>query len=87
MTIDLLQSDCLNGKGKNPECEIVEAVLHEKGLRKNGSGIDIMASTSEKDVVMTGAKSVKPRQTQSGPLTPAAVLNHSSSERVHNSER
>ncbi|KAK8266851.1 hypothetical protein V6Z12_D12G273900 [Gossypium hirsutum] len=87
MTIDLLQSDCLNGKGKNPECDIVEAGLHEKGLRKNGSGIDIMASTSEKDVVMTGAKSVKPRQTQSGPLTPGAILNHSSSERVHNSER
>ncbi|MBA0744415.1 hypothetical protein Gogos_007041, partial [Gossypium gossypioides] len=58
MTIDLLPSDCLNGKGKNPECDIVEAGLHEKGLRKNGSGIDIMASTSEKDVVKTGAKSV-----------------------------
>ncbi|KAA3460043.1 serine/threonine-protein kinase OSR1-like [Gossypium australe] len=87
MTIDLLQSDCLNEKGKNPECDIVEAGLHEKGLRKNGSGIDITASTSEKDAVMTGAKSVKPRQTQSGPLTPGAILNHSSSERVHNSER
>ncbi|KAH1075240.1 hypothetical protein J1N35_027568 [Gossypium stocksii] len=87
MTIDLLQSDCLNGKGKNPECDIVEAGLHEKGLRKNGSGIYITASISEKDVVMTGAKSVKPRQTQSGPLTPGAILNHSSSERVHNSER
>ncbi|TYJ06820.1 hypothetical protein E1A91_A12G261200v1 [Gossypium mustelinum] len=87
MTIDLLQSDCLNEKGKNPECDMVEAGLHEKGLRKNGLGIDITASTSEKEVVMTGAKSVKPRQTQSGPLTPGAILNHSSSERVHNSER
>ncbi|XWS50152.1 hypothetical protein CRYUN_Cryun12cG0064400 [Craigia yunnanensis] len=85
---DLLQSDCLNGKGKNAECDIVEAGCQEKvGLRKNGSSIDIMASTSEKDVLLTRAKTVKPRQTQSGPLTPGAVLNHSSSERVRNSER
>ncbi|XVF12886.1 hypothetical protein REPUB_Repub08aG0158500 [Reevesia pubescens] len=86
-SVDLLQSDILNGKGKNPECEIVEAGFQEKVLRKNGSSIDVMASTSEKDVVLTRAKTVKPRKTQSGPLTPGAVLNHSSSERVRNSER
>ncbi|XP_021279558.1 STE20/SPS1-related proline-alanine-rich protein kinase-like [Herrania umbratica] len=86
--VDLSQSDCLNGKGKNPECDIVEAGRQETvSLRKNGSSIDVMASTSEKDVVLTRAKTVKPRQTQSGPLTPGAVLNHSSSERVRNSER
>ncbi|XVF51228.1 hypothetical protein PTKIN_Ptkin04bG0167800 [Pterospermum kingtungense] len=86
-SVDSLQSDCLNGKGKNPECHIVEAGLQEKGLGKNGSSVDVMASTSEKDVVLTRAKTVKPRQTQSGPLTPGVVLNHSSSERVRNSER
>ncbi|XP_022762037.1 protein kinase 3-like isoform X2 [Durio zibethinus] len=86
--VDLLQFDCLNGKGKNPECDIVEAGCQEMvGLRGNGSSIDIMASTSEKDVLLTRAKTVKPRQTQSGPLTPGAVLNHSSSERARNSER
>ncbi|XP_007039408.2 PREDICTED: STE20/SPS1-related proline-alanine-rich protein kinase [Theobroma cacao] len=86
--VDLSQSDCLNGKGKNLECDIVEAGCQETvGLRKNGSSIDVMASTSERDVVLTRAKTVKPRQTQSGPLTPGAVLNHSSSERVRNSER
>ncbi|OMP02839.1 hypothetical protein COLO4_10789 [Corchorus olitorius] len=86
--VDSSQSDCLNGKGKNPEYDIVEADCQEKvGLRKNGSSIDVMASTSEKDVVLTRAKTVKPRQTQSGPLTPAAVLNHSASDRGRNSER
>ncbi|XP_022721988.1 serine/threonine-protein kinase 3/4-like isoform X2 [Durio zibethinus] len=86
-SVDLLQSDCLNGKIKNPECDIVEASFQDTGLRKNGSSIDVMASTSETDVVLTRAKTVKPRQTQSGPLTPRAVLKHSSSERVRNSER
>ena len=87
-SVDLLQFDCLNGKGKKLECEMVEADCQEKvGLRKNESSIDIMASTSEKDVRLNRVKTVKPRQTQSGPLTPGAVLNHSSSERVRNSER
>ncbi|XVE58144.1 hypothetical protein DITRI_Ditri04bG0146700 [Diplodiscus trichospermus] len=86
-SVELLESNCLNGKGKNPEHDIVEAGFHEKGTTKNGSSIDVMASSSEKDVVLTRAKTVKARQTQSGPLTPGAVLNHSSSERVRNSER
>ncbi|XWS38167.1 hypothetical protein CRYUN_Cryun19dG0107000 [Craigia yunnanensis] len=87
-SVDLLQFNCLNGKGKKPECEIVEADCQEKvGLRKNESSIDIMASTSEKDVRLNRVKTVKPRQIQTGPLTPGAVLNHSSSERVRNSER
>ncbi|XVE64618.1 hypothetical protein DITRI_Ditri07aG0114800 [Diplodiscus trichospermus] len=86
-SVDLSQSDCLNGKG-NTECAVVKADNQEKvSLTKNGSSIDIMASTSEKDVLLIRAKTVKPRQTESGPLTPGAVLNHSSSERVHNSER
>ena len=46
-----------------------------------------MASTSERDVLLTRAKTVKPRQTQSGPLTLGVVFNHSPSERVRNSER
>ncbi|XP_039011385.1 serine/threonine-protein kinase BLUS1-like isoform X2 [Hibiscus syriacus] len=86
-SVDLSQSDCLNGTGKNVECNIVEASFQEKDLRKDGSNTDVMASTSEKDIVLTRAKTVKPRQTQSGPLTPGAVPNHSSSDRVRNSER
>lgn len=81
-SVDSIQPDCLNETGKSLECDRVE-----KGLRKNGSNIDVMASTSEKDVGLTKSKTVKPRQTQSGPLTPGAVLNHSSSDRVRNSER
>ncbi|KAL4352679.1 hypothetical protein GQ457_06G038210 [Hibiscus cannabinus] len=86
-SVDLLQSDCLNGTGKTVECNIVEANFQDKDLRKNGSNTDVMASTLEKDTVLTRAKTVKPRQTQSGPLTPGAVLNHSSSDRVRNAER
>ncbi|KAK5782710.1 hypothetical protein PVK06_037215 [Gossypium arboreum] len=81
-SVDSIQPDCLNETGKNLDCDRVE-----KGLRKNGSNIDVMASTSEKDVGLAKAKTVKPRQTQSGPLTPGSVLNHSSSDRVRNSER
>ncbi|KAH1080385.1 hypothetical protein J1N35_020146 [Gossypium stocksii] len=81
-SVDSIQPDCLNETGKNLDCDRVE-----KGLRKNGSNIDVMASTSEKDVGLAKAKTVKPRQTQSGPLTPGLVLNHSSSDRVRNSER
>ncbi|TYH98805.1 hypothetical protein ES332_A11G022200v1 [Gossypium tomentosum] len=80
-SVDSIQPDCLNETGKNLDCDRVE-----KGLRKNGSNIDVMASTSEKDVGLAKAKTVKPRQTQSGPLTPGSV-NHSSSDRVRNSER
>ncbi|XVF53154.1 hypothetical protein PTKIN_Ptkin05aG0077500 [Pterospermum kingtungense] len=87
-SVALLQSGCLNVKGEIPECNIVGAGCQEKvGLRENGSNIDSMASTSEKDVLLTRAKAVKPRQTQSGPLTPGVVLNHSSSVQVHNPER
>nr|KJB39575.1 hypothetical protein B456_007G020100 [Gossypium raimondii] len=81
-SVDSIQPDCLNETGKNLDCDRVE-----KGLRKNGSNIDVMASTSEKDVDLAKAKTVKPRQTQSGPLTTGPVLNHSSSDRVRNSER
>ncbi|KAA3475909.1 serine/threonine-protein kinase OSR1-like [Gossypium australe] len=76
-SVDSIQPDCLNETGKNLDCDRVE-----KGLRKNGSNIDVMASTSEKDVGLAKSKTVKPRQTRSGP-----VLNHSSSDRVRNSER
>ncbi|KAG4187492.1 hypothetical protein ERO13_A08G081600v2 [Gossypium hirsutum] len=87
-SIELLQIDCLNGKGKNLECDIVEAGCQEiLGLKKNGSIIDVMGSTSEKDVVLTRANTVKPRETQTGPLTPGVVLSRSSSDWVHNSER
>ncbi|XP_017630669.1 serine/threonine-protein kinase BLUS1-like isoform X2 [Gossypium arboreum] len=87
-SIELLQIDCLNGKGKNLECAIVEAGCQEiLGLKKNGSIIDVMGSTSEKDVVLTRANTVKPRETQTGPLTPGVVLSRSSSDWVHNSER
>ncbi|KAL1141273.1 hypothetical protein V6Z11_A11G017500 [Gossypium hirsutum] len=63
-----------------PDC------LNETGKNLD-CDIDVMASTSEKDVGLAKAKTVKPRQTQSGPLTPGSVLNHSSSDRVRNSER
>ncbi|XP_012474780.1 serine/threonine-protein kinase BLUS1 isoform X2 [Gossypium raimondii] len=83
-SFELLQIDCLNGKGKNLECDIVEAGCQEiLGLKKNGSIIDVMGSTSENDVVLTRANTVKPRETQTGPLTPGVVLSHSS-ERFEN---
>ncbi|GLU17577.1 hypothetical protein SLE2022_339380 [Rubroshorea leprosula] len=82
------QSDCLNKKGKNLESDIVEAVSQEEvGLKKPVSSIEVSASSSERDIVQTKTKVVKTRQTQSGPLTPGIVLNHSLSEKAHNFER
>ncbi|KAJ0048129.1 hypothetical protein Pint_14829 [Pistacia integerrima] len=79
---DQLQlSESLNKKGKSPE--IQEKIV----FKKNGSSTEAMASTSEKDSMLTKAKSVKSRQSQSGPLMPGVVLTHSSSERGRNSDR
>ncbi|GLT35747.1 hypothetical protein SLA2020_101740 [Shorea laevis] len=82
------QSDCLNKKGKNLESDIVEAVSQEGvGLKKPVSSIEVSASSSERDIVQTKTKVAKTRQTQSGPLTPGIVLNHSLSEKARNLDR
>lgn len=81
-------SDYLNKKGKNLEADVIEFVYPEEVELKNpGSSIEISASTSEKDTVQPNTNIVKTRQTQSGPLTPGIVLNHSSSERGRTFER
>ncbi|GKV04007.1 hypothetical protein SLEP1_g16225 [Rubroshorea leprosula] len=82
------QSDCLNRKGKNLESDIVEAVSQEEvALKKPVSSIEVSTSSSERDIVQTKTKVVKTRQTQSGPLTPGIVLNHSLSDKAQNFER
>lgn len=79
---DQLQpSESLNKKGKSPE------IQENFFLKKNGSSTEAMASTSEKDSVLTKSKADKSRQTQSGPLVPGVVLTHSSLERGRNSDR
>lgn len=84
----LRQSECLNKKGKTLEGDSLEAGVQENIiLRKNGSNTEVMSSTSEKETMETKAKTVKGRQTQSGPLMPGKVLSHSSSERGRTSER
>lgn len=59
------------------------------GWKKNGSSTEATTSTSEKDMVLSKARSpsVKNRQAVSGPLMPGAVLSHSLSERGRISER
>jgi serine/threonine protein kinase len=81
---EILQADFLNKKGKIVESDLLESGCQEKvGWRKNGSSNEASSSMSEKDVVQakTKTQTVKCRQTQSGPLTPGAVLSHSVSER------
>ncbi|XP_044477240.1 serine/threonine-protein kinase BLUS1-like isoform X2 [Mangifera indica] len=86
---DQLQlSESLNNKGKSPEIESLEPEIKEKiVIKKIGSSIEAMASNSEKDSMLTKAKTVKSRQTQSGPLMPGVKLTHSLSERGRNSDR
>lgn len=82
------QYEYLNRKGKTLEVDSLESGIQEKAvLKKNGSSSEAIASTSEKDLVPAKFKSVKTRQTQSGPLTPGVVLTHSASDRGRNSER
>ncbi|PQM41659.1 serine/threonine-protein kinase 4 isoform X1 [Prunus yedoensis var. nudiflora] len=84
------QVESLNKKGKVLESNILESGGQQKtAWKKNGSSSEATASTSEKDMVQAKTKnlSVKSRQTQSGPLTPGAVLSHSVSERFRIFER
>ncbi|XP_065858483.1 serine/threonine-protein kinase BLUS1-like [Euphorbia lathyris] len=86
---DLSENDNLNKKGKFLEkIESVEAGSMDK-TNRNRSGVnnDEKASTSEKDISQAMAKLMKSRQTQSGPLTPGAVLGHSLSDRGRFLER
>ncbi|KAG9145553.1 hypothetical protein Leryth_026311 [Lithospermum erythrorhizon] len=59
------------------------------GLKKNGSKAEVLPLNFEKDTMQSKIKSLagKPRQTQSGPLMPGAVLSNSASERAYNTER
>jgi hypothetical protein len=87
---ELPQIDCLNRKEKIVDGDSLEYGCQEKVVwKKNGSSVEASSSTSEKDMVQAKTKTqmVQSRQTQSGPLTPGAVLSHSLSERVRISER
>ncbi|PON92813.1 Serine/threonine protein kinase [Trema orientale] len=86
----LQQSEYLNTEGTILESDVQESGSLEKiGLKKNGSSIESMTSTSEKEIIMTKSRTqtVKGRQTHSGPLMPGAVLTHSASDRGRISER
>ncbi|KAJ6933843.1 hypothetical protein NC651_009046 [Populus alba x Populus x berolinensis] len=80
--------DNLNRKGRLPESDLLETSSQEKvGWKRNGSSTEAKASTSENDVMQAKAKTVKSRQTLSGPIMPGTVLSHSLSERGRTSER
>ena len=84
------QAEYLNKKGKVLECDILESGCQEKtGWKKNGSSTEATTSASEKDVVLSKARSqsVKSRQALSGPLVPGSVLSHSLSEKGRIAER
>ncbi|XP_034895878.1 uncharacterized protein [Populus alba] len=84
----LPQVDNLNRKGRLPESDLLETSSQEKvGWKRNGSSTEAKASTSENDVMQAKAKTVKSRQTLSGPIMPGTVLSHSLSERGRTSER
>ncbi|KAI7989906.1 Serine/threonine-protein kinase fray2 [Camellia lanceoleosa] len=83
-------AECLSNKGKVSESDLLESDYQGKiDLEKNGSRTELLPSTSEKDIVLAKIKTSasKSRQTQSGPLMPGIVLNHSVTERGHIFER
>ncbi|KAG6636468.1 serine/threonine-protein kinase BLUS1-like isoform X2 [Carya illinoinensis] len=87
---ELPQVDCLNRKGKNLESDLLESGCQEKvGWKKDVSSPEASSSMTEKEMLQakTKAQMLKSRHTQSGPLMPGAVLNHSLSERGQSSER
>ncbi|KAG6788163.1 hypothetical protein POTOM_004218 [Populus tomentosa] len=85
---ELPQADNFIRKGKLPESDLLETSSLEKvGWKGNGSSSEAKASTSESVMAQAKAKTVKSRQTHSGPLMPGTVFSHSLSERGRASER
>ncbi|KAJ7010399.1 hypothetical protein NC653_000982 [Populus alba x Populus x berolinensis] len=85
---ELPQADNFIRKGKLPESDLLETSSLEKvGWKRNGSSSEAKASTSESVMAQAKAKTVKSRQTHSGPLMPGTVFSHSLSERGRTSER
>ncbi|XP_011026795.1 PREDICTED: serine/threonine-protein kinase BLUS1-like isoform X3 [Populus euphratica] len=82
---ELPQADNFIKKGKLPESDLLETSSLEK--ERNGSISEAKASTSESLMAQAKAKTVKSRQTHSGPLMPGTVFSHSLSERGRTSER
>ncbi|KAH7864059.1 hypothetical protein Vadar_025264 [Vaccinium darrowii] len=79
-----------SNKEKIPVRDLLESDYQGKiELEKNASRTELPPSHPEKDVVLARVRtsSGNSRQTQSGPLMPAIVLNHSKSERGRISER
>ncbi|KAG8382561.1 hypothetical protein BUALT_Bualt05G0090200 [Buddleja alternifolia] len=75
--------------GKVSEIDLIESDNPENiGLKKSGSKADLRQPMVEKDAAQakTRVQTGRPRQTQSGPLTPGTVLSHSQSERARNLE-
>ncbi|XP_059662159.1 uncharacterized protein LOC132308160 isoform X2 [Cornus florida] len=100
-TIDIISSEeksgdevypveCVNKKGKNLESDLLDSENQCKnGIEKYGSRTELLPPTSDKDAAQAKTKTStgKNRRTQSGPLMPGIVLNHSKSERGRNFER
>lgn len=83
-------AECSSSKEKIPQMDILESDYQGKvELEKNASRADLPPSHPEKDPVLSKIKTSagNSRQTQSGPLMPGIVLNHSKSERGRSSER
>lgn len=83
-------AECSSNKEKTPERDILESDYQGKvELEKNVSRTELPPSHPEKDPVLAKIKTSagNSRQTQSGPLMPGIVLNHSKSERGRSSER
>ncbi|KAA8526095.1 hypothetical protein F0562_007805 [Nyssa sinensis] len=87
---ELPPSGYMSKRGKFLESDsLVPGNQGKISLEKNGSRTQLFRSTSDKDDVQAKTKTPAGRshQTQSGPLTPGIVLNHSMSERTRDSER
>ncbi|KAI8546129.1 hypothetical protein RHMOL_Rhmol07G0092600 [Rhododendron molle] len=83
-------AECSSNKEKTPERDILESDYQGKvELEKNASRTELPPSHPEKDPVLAKIKTStgNSRLTQSGPLMPGIVLNHSKSERGRSSER
>ncbi|VFQ79037.1 unnamed protein product [Cuscuta campestris] len=82
-------AECQRKKEKDLDSDLLESDQRKTELRKNGSKTDLPPLTSDKEAVQTKTRTQtgKPRQSQSGPLTPGTVLSHSTPERARSRER
>ncbi|KAL9250333.1 Serine/threonine-protein kinase fray2-like protein [Drosera capensis] len=86
---EIMPAEAISNEGKATDIKSLELRRQDKNGLAEGANSPDMETVSDKGMghVKSKSQSTRGRQSQSGPLIPAIVLSHSSSERSHASDR